>query len=163
MRRTLGTLLTCAVLAGATACGSSTSSTASGGPSSAPAGSASWPPGPIAGAQVLPLISLTGAGGHSSRLATPLNTESQIKAFSRQFRGPGMQTRIHRALGNQLTAPDHDLVGTVVSVGCDQPPGVDVVADAQGRVQLVPHAVASPLQECLAAVTTVAVAVLPQN
>lgn len=167
MRRTFGTLLACAVLAGATACGSGASSTTTGGPppsrsGSSPSGSGSWPPGPVAGAQVLPLISITAAGGRASRPATPLNSRSQIAAFSRQFRTPAMQTRIRSAIANQPAAADHDLVGAVVAVGCDVPPGVDVVADPQGRVQLVPHEVASPLQECLAAVTTVAIATLPR-
>ena len=59
--------------------------------------------------------------------------------------------------------PGHDVVGQVVAVGCDRPPGVDVMADNDGDIRLVPHEVASPLEECLAAVTTVAVAVLPRD
>ncbi len=48
-----------------------------------------------------------------------------------------------------------------MAVGCDRPPGADVMVNGDGDVVLVPHEVASPLEECLAAVTTVAVAVLP--
>ena len=54
-------------------------------------------------------------------------------------------------------------MGQIVAVGCDRPPGVDVMADAAGDIRLVPHQVASPLEECLAAVTTVALAVLPRS
>jgi hypothetical protein len=38
-----------------------------------------------------------------------------------------------------------------------------VIANDEGQVELVPREVASPLEECLAAVTTVAIAVLPSN
>jgi hypothetical protein len=51
--------------------------------------------------------------------------------------------------------------GAVVAVGCDRPPGAVVALDANGQVQITPEEVASPLQECLAAVTTVAVATVP--
>ena len=37
------------------------------------------------------------------------------------------------------------------------------MVNKDGRVELVPHEVASPLPECLAAVTTVAIAVLPKT
>jgi hypothetical protein len=55
MKRTLGTLLATAALVATAGCGSTSSSTASGPDSPTP--------GPIAGAHVLPLISLTGGGG----------------------------------------------------------------------------------------------------
>jgi hypothetical protein len=51
--------------------------------------------------------------------------------------------------------------GAVIAVGCDRPPGADVVVDGSGRVQILPHEVASPLEECLVAVTTVAIADVP--
>ena len=112
---------------------------------------------------MLPLISLTAAGGQASALATPLDTADQVAAFARQFRSDAVQGRIRKAIGHEASAPDRAIVGAVVAVGCDRPPGVDVIADDQGRVQLVPHEVASPLEECLAPVTTVAIVVLPRN
>jgi hypothetical protein len=112
---------------------------------------------------VLPLISMTAAGGREAHVATPLDSEAQIARFAAQFRMPAMRHRIRAAIGDGLRSPDHDIVGQVVAVGCDRPPGVDVVANADGQVELVPHEVASPLQECLAAVTTVAIAELPRN
>jgi hypothetical protein len=51
--------------------------------------------------------------------------------------------------------------GAVVAVGCDRPPGAVVSLDANGDVQITPEEVASPLQECLAPVTTVALASVP--
>jgi hypothetical protein len=172
MRRSLGTL-TAAVITGlalalTAGCGSTSSIAADpgsnpSGPAHDPAGNPTYPPGDISGARVLPLVSLTGGGGRVQPLASPLNTPGQVAAFNRQFRAPAMRYRIRGAISRELRVPDHLIVGQVVAVGCDRPPGVDVMADQSGQVQLVPHEVASPLQECLAAVTTVAIAVLPHT
>jgi hypothetical protein len=171
MRRTLGTLIVLATLVITAACGNTSSSSVatdpsqgpSQGPASDPAGKPSWPPGTISDATVLPLISMTAAGGREARVATPLNTEAQIARFASQFRMPAVWHRIRAAIGDELKASDHEIVGQVVAVGCDRPPGVDVIANDEGQVELVPREVASPLEECLAAVTTVAIAVLPSN
>lgn len=170
MRRTLGNLIVLATLVLTAACGNTSSSVAkdpsqspSQGPASDPAGNPSFSPGTISDATVLPLISMTAAGGREARVATPLNTEAQIARFASQFRMPAMRHRIRAAIGDGLKASDHDIVGQVVAVGCDRPPGVDVIANDQGQVELVPREVASPLEECLAAVTTVALAALPSN
>lgn len=152
MRRTLGTLLATAALGVTTACGSATSSTATGPDSPGP--------GPVAGAHVYPLISMTGGGGRVSQLASELDTPAQVKAFTSQFHLPALPHRI-RALVTEVAPKAHLLYGAVVAVGCDRPPGADVVLDGSGRVQIVPHEVASPLQECLAAVTTVAIVSVP--
>lgn len=153
MRRTLGTLLTCAVLAGVTACGSAGSSTATDGSSSPSAGS------------TLPytaktLISVTGAGGTTSVTATRLDTDAQVTSFARQFNGDAMLHRIQAFQRREDGQVPGGIYGAVVAVGCDRPPGVDVLQGADGTVQIVPHEVASPLPECLAAVTTVALVVL---
>ncbi len=169
MRRTLGTLtvalalLTCsALLLGG--CGSSSSSSVatdpSSGPASDPAGNPTFSPGPIPGAHAQ-LVSLTAAGGVASQVATPLSSVSDTDRFVAQFRMPAMQNRVRAAVQKALESPDHLVVAQVVAVGCDRPPGVDVMAGQDGRVQLVPREVASPLEECLAAVTTVAVATVP--
>jgi hypothetical protein len=165
MRRAVRTLaaavLTGATLAVAAACGSSSSSVSMA-PASDPAGNPSRGPGPIADANVT-VLSATAAGGREARVATALNSGADIVRFVRQFRMPAMRNRIRDAIGDELKAPDHDIVGQVVTVGCDRPRGVDVMAGQDGRVRLVPHQVASPLQECLVPVTTVAIAVLPRN
>jgi hypothetical protein len=167
MRRTLGNLtasaLACVALGITAGCGSS-SSTAEDpgqGPASDPAGLPSRSPGTVEGAKVLPLISMTGAGGQPQRTATQLNSTPDLKAFARQFRVPAMWHRIESEVGDKIGMPGHQLVGQIVSVGCDRPPGADVIVNSEGDVVLVPREVASPLEECLAPVTTVAVAVLP--
>lgn len=166
MRRTLGTLtaalVTGTALALTAGCGSSSSSIATD-PASDPAGNPSTTPGPVEGAQVLPLISMTGIGGQASTTAAPLNSAGDITRFVRQFRSPLTQKRLRSAIVAAPSTPGHDLVGQVVAIGCDRPPGVTVMVNKDGRVELVPHEVASPLPECLAAVTTVAIAVLPST
>ena len=158
MRRPLGTMLAVVVLATAAACGSSSSVATD--PASDPAGNPSRSPGPVAGAQMLPLVSMTGGGGHRGARAEPLDTAAEVASFLRQFGSPPMRDRVRSA----IAAAPHDgtdLVGQVIAVGCDRPPGADVVVGTDGQVRIVARAVASPLQECLAAVTTVALAVLP--
>ena len=166
MRRTLGNLTaaaaTCVMLGVTAGCGSSTTATDPGqGPASDPAGLPSRSPGTVEGAKVLPLISMTGAGGQPQRTATELDSRADVKAFARQFRVPGMWHRIQAEAGDAIGDPERQVVGQIVMVGCDRPPGVDVVTNEEGDVVLTPQDVASPLEECLVAVTTVAVAELP--
>jgi hypothetical protein len=66
-----------------------------------------------------------------------------------------------KAAARQAATSGHLVYGAVVAVGCDRPPGAVVSLDAKGQVQITAEEVASPLQECLAAVTTVAVATVP--
>jgi hypothetical protein len=169
MRRTLGNLTaaaaTCLVLGVTGGCDSS-SSTATDpghGPASDPAGLPTRSPGTVDGAKVLPLISITGAGGQAQRTATELDSRADVKAFARQFRVPGMWHRIQAEVGDEIADPERQVVGQIVMVGCDRPPGVDVMATAESGIVLTPRDVASPLEECLAPVTTVAVAVLPRG
>lgn len=162
MRRLLGTVLATvlatALLGLTAACGSSSSPVTTG-PASDPAGSPSRSPGPVAGAHVLPLISMTGGGGRRTTSALPLDTPAEIAAFVRQF-GPPMGHRVRSAIAAAPTG-GKVLVGQVIAIGCDRPPGADVVVGTDGQVRLVARDVASPLPECLAAVTTVALASLP--
>lgn len=130
-------------------------------PASDPAGSPSASPGRIRGATVLPLISATAAGGRGGTVATALDSAADVARFTAQFRGPGLAAQVQAAVAGRLRAGDQDVVAQVVAIGCDRPPGVDVMRNPDGSVSLVPHEVASPLQECLAPVTTVAIAVLP--
>jgi hypothetical protein len=150
--RTLGSLLATAALMATAGCGSTSSSTASGPDSPTP--------GPITGAHVLPLVSVTGGGGTVSTSATLLDSKEHIRAFTEQFRLPTMRARVN-AVVRQAATSGYLVFGAVVAVGCDQPPGAVVSLDAKGDVQITAEEVASPLQECLAAVTTVAIASVP--
>ena len=159
MRHILGSLTAVAgvlVLAG---CGSTSS--ASMAPASDPAGNPSRSPGPIAGAHVLPLVSLPGGGGRASATATSLASQTDLGRFVAQFRVPALRHRIIRAAAAAHVPDGSQLMGEVVAVGCDRPPSADAVVDPHGHVQLMPHLVASPMAECRTQVTTVALAVIP--
>ncbi len=156
MRRILGTLVATAALAATAGCGSATSSStvsASSGPDKPSAG-------PIAGATVLPLISQTAGGGQVSTTASLLGTRAQVAAFTEQFRVPGLAHRVSAAAADAATS-GYPVYGAVVALGCDVPPGAVVSLDANGDVQLTAEEVASPRPECLAPVTTVALATVP--
>jgi hypothetical protein len=151
MRRTLGTLLVALAVAATAGCGS-TSSTVATGPDSPSAG-------PVPGAHVT-LLSMTGGGGRVSTQATLLDTAPHLRAFNRQFGQPSTRNRVSQAVAKARTS-GHLVYGAVVTIGCDRPPGADVSLDGQGNVVITPREVDSPLPECLAAVTTVAVASVP--
>jgi hypothetical protein len=159
MRRTLGTLVTTAALALTAGCGSgTTSSTAADPDHPSPDGPSA---GPVAGAKVLPLISQTGGGGKGvSTHAVLLDSKAQVAAFTKQFRLPGLGGRVSEAAADAARS-GHPVYGAVVAIGCDVPPGAVVELDAEGQVEITPMQVASPLPECLAPVTTVALATVP--
>jgi len=158
MRRSLGALLAAAALAMSAACGSATSSADTGGPNGG--GPATPTPGStVPGARTV-LVSQTAAGGRVSARASLLDTPGHLAAFTRQFRMPAMRNRVHDA-ADRLAKTGHVVVGAVVAVGCDQPPGVDVVYGEDTSIRLLPHEVATPLPECVAPVTTVALASVP--
>lgn len=162
MRRTLGTLLALLALAVTAGCGgaSSTAEDPGQGSSDTP-GMPSRTPGTVDGATVLPLISMTGAGGQPQRTATVLESKADVKAFARGLRASELWRRLWSEVGGRLGQEGQQVVAQIVMVGCDHPPGADVTVNSEGDVVLVPREVASPLEECLVPVTTVAVAVLP--
>ena len=135
MRRILGTLMATAALAATAGCGSSTSSTTAA-PDSPSAG-------PIAGAQVLPLISLTGGGGQVSTTPTLLDTPAHVRGFTEQFRAPALANRVIAAVARAKDS-GYLVYGSVVAVGCDRPPGAVVALDANGDVQITAEEVRQP-------------------
>jgi hypothetical protein len=153
MNRTLGSLLVTAALVVTAGCGSTTSSPAAGDPS------ASDPNGTIDYTKIA-LISVTGGGGQVSPVASPLVTQAQISSFVRQFRVTTMAQRVRQAVANAEVPNGSNVYGAVIAVGCDRPPGFDVTR-GNGQPQIVAREVASPLPECLAAVTTVAIVAVP--
>lgn len=151
MRRSLGTLLTAGLLAATAACGSASSRTAT---------SPNSPlPGPVSGAHVT-LVSMTGGGGRVSTRATLLDTGAHVRTFSAQFGPAALKNRIRQAVAQERKT-GHIVYGAVVALGCDRPPGAVVSLDGSGEVVITPREVDSPLPECLAAVTTVAIASVP--
>ncbi|MCW2764825.1 MAG: hypothetical protein JWO11_784 [Nocardioides sp.] len=150
MRRLLGTLLVLLVLvAGVGAC-SDASPDAVDNPSTTAA-----PSDPPAEPTEVAILSQTAAGGTVSTRAVPLPDAAAVARFTRQFEKP--------LLGNQVAAKvratevpgGQVLVGAVIAIGCDVPPGV-TVSDLGDGLAIVPDKVASPMQECFAPVTSVA-------
>ena len=172
MRRTLGALLLTAalaapVLAGCADDGNDIDAQDRTSPTTRPTDSASSsPPGSTPGEAVdfteVALLSLTAGGGRVDYRATVLSDTRAAKRFAAEFR--------HEALGNRLAAamrkadlrPDQRLAAAVVSIGCDVPPGVTVQKLDDG-VAIVPREVPSPLPECLAPVTTVALVAVDES
>jgi hypothetical protein len=151
MRRILGALLVTLAVAVTAGCGS-TSSTVGSRPDSPSAG-------PVQGAHVT-LFSMTGGGGRVSTQATLIDTPAQLRGFTTQFGQPAMRNLVRNHV-KQARNAGLAVYGAVVAIGCDRPPGADVSLDGSGNVVITPREVASPLPECLAAVTTVAIASVP--
>ena len=161
MRGRLGLLLVSVALV-ASGCGSS-SSTASA-EATGPTQDASHPSaGPIAGAHVLPLVSIPAVAGQVSQRAVPLGSPAQVAEFVQQFAAPTVVNRVRAALQPALRKAGPNVVGAVVASGCDVPPGVTVSADGAGGVTIVAQQPSSHLQECLVPVTTVALVDLPHD
>jgi hypothetical protein len=151
MRRSLGTLFIVGAVALTAACGTTSSTVAP----EADSPSA----GPVQGAHVT-LVSMTGGGGRVSTQATLLDTPAHVRAFTAQFGQPTTRNRVSGAV-REVAKQGQLVYGAVVTIGCDRPPGADVALDGSGNVVITPREVPSPLPECLAAVTTVALASVP--
>lgn len=100
------------------------------------------------------LVSATAAGGSVDNLATVLADADDLAAFSAQFRGE-MPGKLQRATNRMQVADGEVLVGAVVWIGCDVPPGVRVTSTEFGVV-LTAEKILKPMLECFAPVTTVA-------
>ena len=156
MRRTLGPLLLTALLTtGLTSgCGSDDSGTVTD-RGSGPSGSVTPSGGGATQFDQIALVSQSGAGGRVNERATVLDDSAAVTAFSRQFRTDAVANRIESEIHKADLPDDRTVVGAVVSIGCDVPPGV-TVQQTDGAIAVTPMKVESPLQECLVAVTTVA-------
>jgi hypothetical protein len=165
MKRLLGpVLLVALVLAG---CGDAASDTASdpapstGAPTGSPSESLpTLDPSSGVEAQTVAILSQTAAGGRVDLNAVPLADEGARHEFAAQFNRPNMEHKIARAVASATIPEGFTLMGAVVSIGCDVPPGVTVTQSPDGWV-VQPDPVASPLKECFAAVTTVALVAVP--
>ena len=152
--RALAGAVTVLALAG---CGASSSST---GPTAPDSSSRSSSDGGAVDATTIAVLSQTAAGGMVSPMAVRLDTTGQIRAFTAPLMQRGLGPRIMKALGKADVPSGSHVYGAIVSIGCDVPPGVDVVRTGDG-VRIVAQPVESPKQECLAPVTTVGLVAVP--
>ena len=154
MTVTLGTaraLAGAALLVALAGCGGASSS---GGPSATDSSSPSSPGSGPVDATTIAVLSQTAAGGMVSPMAVRLDTTGQIRAFTAPLMQRGLGPRVMKALAKAQVPPGSHVYGAIVSIGCDVPPGVDVVRSGDG-VRIVAQEVESPKPECLAPVTTV--------
>lgn len=98
------------------------------------------------------LVHATSGGGHPEKQATDVTDRADLAAYVAQFDDvlAAKVTKAVRTSGSPVLAQ-------VVAVGCDVPPDATLEGDV-----IVPEDVPSPMKECFAPVTTVAVVgVLP--
>jgi hypothetical protein len=175
MRRTLGALLLTAALATAALAGcaddggdtraeDAASGAASASPSDLPSAAPSGAPstrGAVDFTEVA-LLSETAAGGEVEHRATVLDDASAVNGFAAQFETGAMSDELTTAVREADVAEGQELAAAVVSIGCDVPPGV-TVQKLEGGVAILPLKVKSPLKECLAPVTTVALVAVDES
>ncbi|WP_134741316.1 hypothetical protein [Nocardioides sp. 503] len=169
MRRTLGPLLPLTLLAALLAgCGDDDGTVAEDPPPSSPSASPSQTPpsdepSPDEPASdepvVVALVSETGGGGTSSDVLAPVDGPG-LDAFLTQVDSATLGEEVRAAVRGHDLPSGHSQGAAVVSVGCDVPPEV-FVTQVDGAWTVTPAKVASPRQECYAAVTTVAVVDVP--
>jgi hypothetical protein len=178
MRRLLGTvlptLLPALLLAGVLAgCGDDEPAVTDGpGPTStAPTSTAPTSTAPTKGTtgepvdfELVEMITETGAGGsvEPGGAAVPLSDDVAVQEFTAQFSSDAISTQIQEAVDKTEVSDDMLLYGAVVAVGCDTPTDVIVTTGDQGLV-ITAEKVPSPLMECFAAMTTVALVLVPAS
>lgn len=176
MRRPLGSvlpvlLLVALPLLGLSACGDDEGGTVtddsaletSQGPSEdTPESSPRDPQGDGVDFELVEMITETAAGGATSETAVPLNDDNAVQAFNQQFETDALPTRVQEAVEATEVPDDMLLYGAVVSIGCDAPTDVRVTESGSGLV-ITAMKVPSPHQECFAAMTTVALVLVPAS
>jgi hypothetical protein len=172
MKRSLGTLSALFVLQLAAGCGDDATDTRADDPSSSsspsspsstpsPGGSESDAPAgtPVDFTEVA-LLSETNAGGEVSQQPTLLDSPAAVTSFAGTLDGRTMAARIKAAVVKADVPEGRAVVGTVVAIGCDVPPGVSVDWNGTG-LDVTALKVKKPTQECFAPVTTVALLTVP--
>lgn len=107
------------------------------------------------------LVSGTAGGGEVSRRATELPDDAAIASYVGQF-SDSFAAKVRAAVATVAGPKGAMLVAAVVSIGCDVPPGVEVSRAGSG-IEITPQKVPAPMKECLAPVTTVALARAPAS
>ena len=158
MKRLLGPALLALVLLGG--CGDSTSDSASEPASQPSSTTASDEPTEAAAPQTIAIVSQTAAGGEVDLNAVPVDDDAALQEFTAQFNKAGLEEKIATAVTGATVPEGYTVMGAVVSIGCDVPPDVSVEQGPDGWV-VTPHKVPSPLQECFAPVTSVAIVAVP--
>ena len=110
--------------------------------------------------QTIAIVSQTAAGGEVDLNAVPVDDDAALQEFTAQFNKAGLEEKIATAVAGATVPEGYTVMGAVVAIGCDVPPDVSVEQGPDGWV-VRPHKVPSPLQECFAPVTSVAIVAVP--
>ena len=158
MRRLLGTVplvlaLSTVLGLGLTGCGDDTSERSDNPLTPAPTSSGTAESEP----EVVRIVSQTAAGGELTTSAVRVDRPAGLARLTKDFRTPGLAAKIARVVERTELAPGEGLFGQVIAIGCDVPPSASV-ALVDGRVEISAGKILSPMPECLAAVTSVAIA-----
>ncbi|WP_067434757.1 hypothetical protein [Nocardioides jensenii] len=107
------------------------------------------------------ILHATGAGGESSTTPVVLDSPAAVADFVAPFTRGDLGQQVRATVTTTKVPADRTLVGSVISIGCDVPPGVNVTA--VDGVTITAQKVASPLPECFAPVTTVALVLVDSS
>jgi hypothetical protein len=116
----------------------------------------------VTAARQVALVSATAAGGRVSTTPARLGTPAAVDRFTAQFRGDALAGKVGAVVRQTDVPAGRMLVGAVVAVACDVPPGVRV-EDTGAGLRVVARPMRSPKRECFAPVTTVAVVSVPTD
>jgi len=112
--------------------------------------------------ELVDTITETAAGGSVSDAAVPLADDAAVLQFTSQFETDAMTAKIQDAVQSTDVPDGMLLYGAVVAVGCDAPSEVLVTHGDSGLVVTAVE-VPSPMQECFAPMTTVALVLVPTS
>jgi hypothetical protein len=101
------------------------------------------------------MVHATAAGGTVDPAAVRLDGAAALSGFTARFEGDTLAGDVQEKVAATDVPDGKALVGAVVSVGCDVPPGVGVRETEEG-LQVTALKVKAPTPECFAPVTTVA-------
>jgi hypothetical protein len=168
-------LLTMLLVLGSSGCGDDDAGDVADDPTPTASDSATASDGPAAsdsptvsdtGAEVefdlVETITETAAGGATSTTAVPLTDDEAVRGFTSQFEREAMTTRIQDVVRATDVPDDMLLYGAVVAIGCDAPSEVSVTQAEAGLV-ITALKVPTPMPECFAPMTTVALVLVPTS
>ena len=113
--------------------------------------------------ELVDMITETAAGGEAaSGQAVALTDEAAVMEFAGQFTREEMGTQLLAVFNNTDVPEGQAMYAAVVAVGCDVPSGVYVTSTDSGLV-ITGQKVTSPLPECFAEMTTVAVVLVDED
>lgn len=97
----------------------------------------------------------TAEGGAAETSPVLLDSQAAVDDFASGFTGRQLAEEIRSTYDSTDVPEGKELVAATISVGCDVPPGVTVTEGPEG-LRVIGRKVASPMRECFAPVTSVA-------